>query len=65
MWIENAWAPQLQRIRDQPIMTAFLKVKHKGATAKKLEWANLCRLYLQVVTVAELADENGLRISPE
>ena len=64
IWIENIWTPQLQREGDAPLMELFTKAKSKKITNRVLEEANLCRIYLRVITVAELADQNGREISP-
>ena len=63
VWIDDTWTPQLQRARDQAIMDVFARVKCKGATKRKLFLANKVRMWLRVITVAELADEGG-RVIP-
>ena len=62
IWIENAWVPTLQREGDKSIMDEFLKVRATGATKKKLKLANQVRQWLRVITIAELAEEGGMRI---
>ena len=60
MWIEHQWTPTLQRSNDQALMKAFAKIR--GITTPKLEKANCCRLYLQIITISDLADERGASI---
>ena len=57
--VENAWAPMLQREGDQSLMSAFLAIEGKGVTKRTLKMANDVRLWLRVVTVTELVDNNG------
>jgi len=64
IWIENLWVPQLQREKDQSLMEIFMKAKSRKITNKIIEEANICRIYLRIITVAELADLNGREISP-
>ena len=63
VWIENVWVPALQRLKDASLMDRFSQVK--GATKHKLRIANECRIFLRVITIAELADINGRFISPD
>jgi ribonuclease HI len=65
IWIEKVWTPPLQRIGDQSLMAAFLKVRASGASLPRLQLANEYRMWLRVITVADMADYNGTRISPE
>ena len=60
MWIEHQWTPQLQRQNDQSLMKAF-SLDGKATHQQKLI-ANLCRVYLRVITIAELANEKGTMI---
>ena len=57
LWIEEAWAPKLQRVGDRALMEAFGKIV--GITKRMLEKANAVRLYLRVITIADLADPAG------
>lgn len=63
VWIENVWVPALQRLKDVSIMERFSQVP--GATEYKLRMANECRLFLRVITIAELANVDGRFISPD
>ena len=63
VWIENVWVPAHQRLKDASIMSRFAQVK--GATEHKLRIANECRLFLRVITIAELANVDGRFISPD
>ena len=66
IWIENAWKPNLQRIGDKSLMKTFLNIrgKVKKVSPEKLRMANEVRMWLRVITIAELADESGKSISP-
>ena len=57
IWIEKSWAPKLQREGDVSIMQAF--VQCPKITRAMLKQANAVRLYLRVVTIADLADVGG------
>lgn len=59
-WIEDKWTPRLQRQRDASLMEAFARLE--WMTPLKLERLNSVRLYLRVVTIADLADEGGTYI---
>ena len=62
LWIENAWTPSLQREGDESIMERFSSLS--GITKTKLRQANAVRIYLRIVTVADLADISG-KVIPE
>jgi len=57
LWIEKAWTPHLQRVGDAALMERFLTIK--GITTAQLRRANTVRLYLRVVTIADLCDPTG------
>ena len=57
MWIEDVWTPRLQRVGDCSLMEAFVQID--GITTSTLIRANRVRLYLRVVTIADLADIGG------
>ncbi|KAL7552549.1 hypothetical protein ACHAWF_016169 [Thalassiosira exigua] len=57
LWIEKAWTPSLQRAGDESLMERF--ATHSRATKEQLEKLNAVRLYMRVVTVADLADPTG------
>ena len=60
IWVEDAWTPSLQREGDQSIMEAFTQLH--GITPRQLVKVNNVRLYLRVITIADLADEEGTHI---
>ena len=60
LWIEDIWTPALQRDGDSSLMGAFTSIPR--VTAGVLRRANAVRLYLRVVTIADLADPTGLFI---
>jgi hypothetical protein len=57
IWIEKSWCPQLQREGDKSIMQTFARCPH--ISRAMLRQANAVRLYLRVVTIADLADVGG------
>ena len=57
VWIEKSWTPKLQREGDMSIMQAF--VQCPSISRAMLKQANAVRLYLRVVTIADLADVGG------
>ena len=56
-WIENVWTPTMQRVGDQTLMDSFLHIP--GIGKAKLEKANAVRLYLRVLTIADLVEPTG------
>ncbi|EED89738.1 predicted protein [Thalassiosira pseudonana CCMP1335] len=56
LWVEDCWTPALQRENDTSIMETMVKVK---STLKERRAINQCRIYLQVITIADLADSTG------
>ena len=56
-WIEDKWVPPHQREHDEFIMDRFLHIP--GITTSELKQANAVRLYLRVLTIADLADPSG------
>ena len=57
MWIEKAWAPKLQRENDGAIMERFAGIR--GDAPGELKKVNAVRLYLRVITIADLAHPLG------
>ncbi len=57
LWIEKAWTPALQRIGDESLMARFSLIP--GITTAHLRQANIVRLYLRVITIADLSDPTG------
>ncbi len=60
LWIEKAWTPALQQVGDRALMDAFTSIP--GISRATLRQANAVRLYLRMVTLADLADVNGTYI---
>ena len=61
IWMEKAWRPTFQREFDSSIMESFAAIPK--ITCTMLTQANECRIYLRVITIAELADLNGTTIN--
>ena len=57
MWIEKEWVPKLQWGNDGAIMERFAAIQ--AITRGELEKINAVRLYLRVVTIADLAHPSG------
>lgn len=57
LWIEHAWTLSLQRLGDRSLMEVFTQIP--SIMTGDLRKANLARLYLRVVTIADLADPTG------
>ena len=57
LWIEKKWTPKLQRSGDKSIMEAVLELP--GITRAKLRQVNAVRLYMRVVTIADITDVGG------
>ena len=57
MWLEGVWTPKLQRDNDRSIMATT----HALGTASKpaMERINEVRIYLRVITIADLVDATG------
>ena len=60
IWIEHAWVPSLQRQRDESLMARFTTIPR--ITIGQLKQANTVRLYLRVITIADLTDPEGSTI---
>ncbi len=57
LWIEDIWSPLLQREHDKFIMDRLLRIP--GITTTQLHKANAVRLYLRVLTIADIAHPSG------
>ncbi len=57
LWIEKKWLPALQRVGDRALMEAFIEIPR--VTCSQLRQANAVRLFLRVVTIADIADVAG------
>jgi hypothetical protein len=57
LWVENAWAPSLQHVRDESLMVHFITIPH--ITTAQLQCTNIVRLFLRVFTIADLCDTMG------
>jgi len=60
--LSNQWIPSLARIGDMALMEHFVKA---GYPAAQLTQLNRCRLYLQVITLADIVSADGSLILPE
>ena len=60
IWIEKSWTPEAQREGDEALMERFVAIP--GVQRSSLRQANAVRLYLRVVTIADLADLGGTYI---
>ena len=56
--VEDAWAPELQRVNNVSLMKKICELRAKTI-------ANAVQMWLRVITAAELADADGACISPE
>jgi hypothetical protein len=56
------WLPNLSRIGDSYLMDLFLRLELPQSTMISL---NRCRLYLQVITVSDIASADGTYILPQ
>ncbi len=57
LWIEDVWRPQLQRESDAFIMDRFVLIPR--ITPSELKQANAVRLYLRILTIADITDPSG------
>ena len=57
LWIEEVWRPHLQREGDAFLMDAFVRIP--GITPSELKKANAVRLYMRILTIADMADPSG------
>jgi len=60
IWIEHAWVLSLQRQRDESLMERFTTIPR--ITRGQLKQANTVRLYLRVITIADLTAPEGSTI---
>ena len=60
-WLEKAWVPKLQLKRDESLMERF--VATRGINVPMLQRANQVRLWLRVITIADLAHVSGKYIA--
>ena len=59
IWVESAWYPRLQRVGDASIMEAFNSIP--GISRANCR-ANAVRLFLRVVSIADLCNVQGTHI---
>ncbi len=59
LWIERAWKPKRQRVNDQFLMEAFCEAEYK---THELAHLNRCRIWLQVLTLADVISPSGTYI---
>jgi hypothetical protein len=57
LWIEKKWTPALQRVGDKSLMEAFSEIP--DITQASLRRANAVRLFLRVVSIADITDLGG------
>jgi hypothetical protein len=57
LWIEQQWTPALQRIHDNSIMKAL--ILSTNISEQTLRILNYVRLFLRVITIADIANEQG------
>jgi hypothetical protein len=57
LWVEKAWTPSLQRVGDESLMARFITLPR--VTRSQLRQANMVRLYLRIITIADLCDPTG------
>lgn len=57
IWIEKAWTSSLQRVGDMALMERFTSIPR--VTRAQLRQANAVRLYMRVITIADLCDTTG------
>jgi hypothetical protein len=57
-WIEQQWTPALQRIHDTSIMKAL--ILSPNISEQTLRILNYVRLFLRVITIADIANEQGI-----
>ena len=60
LWIEDVWRPQLQREYDAFIMDRFILIPR--ITPSELKQANAVRLYMRILTIADITDPSGCYI---
>ena len=60
--LTQQWCPELQRTGDSFLMEA-LQQKFSGQL-KKLKTLNRCRLYLRVLTLADISTSSGDKLCP-
>jgi hypothetical protein len=58
---KNQWLPMLQRAQDTMLMDYFISLKY---THTDLDLLNKCRVYLQVLTLADITSADGRKIVP-
>ena len=62
LWIEDIWRPTKQREDDLEIMDAVLGIP--GINQAQLRAVKMCRIYLRVIMVSDMANTQGTAISP-
>lgn len=60
LWIEHQWSPPLQRQEDTSLVQSISQLSYVTTTIKTK--CNMCRFYLRIVTIADLAHEDGKHI---
>ena len=62
MSIENIWHPMKQRKNDVSIMEKISDCK--GIAKTNMEVTNMCRVYLRVIMISDIANVQGNTIPP-
>lgn len=57
IWIEDVWKPLPHREHDEFLMDKFLQIP--GITRVELRQANAVRMYMRILTIADIADPSG------
>lgn len=60
--LDKTFVPEIQRVNDSHIMDHVLE--RGNFTPSQIRKINYCRLYLQVVTVSDIATANGTHLAP-
>ena len=57
LWIEDVWRPQRHRVNDAFLMDKFVLIP--GITRSELRQANAVRMYMRIMTIADIAHPSG------
>ena len=60
LWIKGAWAPRFQRVNNKSIMERIVRLK--GMTKDELKQVKVVRLWMRVVTMADMTNKAGTDI---
>ena len=66
VWMADLWTPQLQQENNSFLMEFFASIKKQpGVSGNCATIVSDMRLWLQVITIADLADKDVFNISSE